>query len=277
MSAPAAEVDWQGPPRQPCPACGRGSRDRALSITRNPDGSAVAHCFRCEFIATTRGDSRPGKAPSRPVAPATKHETLSDYGRDLWRTCRPVSGPGRAYLEARGCVIPPPDGELRYHPALKHPVTAYTGPALVGLVTDATDYRIARTLHRTWVRADGTKAPEADPPRMLLGGHRKAGAVIRLWPDDSVSGGLGIAEGIETALSLAHGFAPVWAAIDAGNLAAFPVLAGVEFLTIAADHAPAGIKAARECATRWRTAGRRVRLVLPDAEGADLNDEAHPA
>ena len=31
MSAPAAEVDWQGPPRQPCPACGPGSRDRTLA------------------------------------------------------------------------------------------------------------------------------------------------------------------------------------------------------------------------------------------------------
>jgi hypothetical protein len=269
-------IDWQGPARQPCPACNKGPRDRALSVTRNPDGSAVAHCFRCEYAETTRGETRPGKAPIRPAA-ATKRETLSDYGRDLWRTCRPVSGAGLAYLQARGCVVPPADGDLRYHPALKHPVTGYTGPALVGLVTDAADGRAWRTLHRTWVRADGTKAPEADPPRMLLGGHRKAGAVCRLWPDDCVNVGLGIGEGIETALSLAHGAAPVWAAIDAGNLADFPVLAGIECLTIAADRDPAGIKAARECATRWRAAGRRVRVVLPDADGADLNDEAHRA
>lgn len=267
-------VDWDGPPRQPCHVCDKGRRDRALSVTINPDGSRVAYCHRCRFTATTRGDSRPGKAPIRPVAAATKHETLSDYGRDLWGDSRPGNGPARAYLEARGCVIPPPDGDLRWHPALKHPITGYTGPALVALLTDAQDYRVRRTLHRTWIRPDGTKPPEADPPRLLLGRHRKAGAVCRLWPDEAVTYGLGIGEGIETALSLAHGITPVWAAIDAGNLAAFPALAGVECLTIGADHDPAGTAAAHACAERWHAAGREVRVVLPDAADADLNDVA---
>ena len=33
---------------------------------------------------------------------------------------------------------------------------------------------------------------------MLCKGHRKAGGVIRLWPDDEVTDGLAVAEGIET-------------------------------------------------------------------------------
>jgi hypothetical protein len=153
---------------------------------------------------------------------------------------------------------------------LKHP-TGYTGAALVALLRDAVD-GTPRTLHRTWVRPDGRKA-DVDPPRLLLGGHRKAGAVCRLWPDEAVTCGLGIAEGIESALSLAWGFKPVWACVDAGNLAALPVLEGVEALTIAGDHDPAGIKAARECAQRWRAAGRDVRIVMPGAPGRDINDE----
>lgn len=272
---PGLAVDWEGPARQPCPACGRGPRDKTLGVTFD-DRGGVAHCFRCGHTETLRDERatvRPG-APKLPRQATERHEVLSDYGRDLWAACRPVSGPALAYLEARGCVIPPPDGDLRWHPALQHPITGYTGPALVALLTDARDYRIRRTLHRTWVRADGTKPHEADPPRLLLGRHRKAGAVCRLWPDEAVTYGLGVGEGIETALSLAHGMQPVWAAIDASNLAAFPVLAGVELLTIAADHDPAGVKAAHACAERWHAAGREARVVLPDAVGADLADVA---
>lgn len=266
-------IDWHGCARQPCPACNRGPSDRALGVTVNPDGSAIARCFRCSFIELRAANTaRPLPRPQKAAQAAQKRETLSEYGRELWAACGAISGPARAYLEARGCVIPPADGHLRWHPELRHP-SGYAGPALVALVTDAVDYRIARTLHRTWVCRDGRKATEANPARLLLGGHRKAGGVIRLWPDDAVTEGLGIAEGIETALSLAHAFTPVWSAIDAGNLAALPVLAGVEHLVIAADRDAAGLAAAEACAARWHRAGRRVRLVLPDADGADLNDE----
>ena len=269
-------IDWHGPARQPCPACGRGGRDKALSVTRNPDGSAVAHCFRCEYVETLRDERRAvvpsGNKPRKPAPQAPQRfEVLSPYGRELWAACKPVSGPARAYLEARGCVLPPDDGDLRWHPALRHPPSGYEGPALVALLTDAVD-GTPRTLHRTWVMPSGHKAP-VDPPRMLLGGHRKAGAVCRLWPDDYVTHGLAIAEGIETALSLAHGMTPVWACIDAGNLAAFPRLPGIECLTVAADFDEAGLGAARACAARWRAVGRTVRMVLPDAFGRDLNDE----
>jgi phage/plasmid primase-like uncharacterized protein len=169
----------------------------------------------------------------------------------------------------------PEDGHLRYHAELKHPPSGAVAPAMVALVTDAvTGEEI--TLHRTWIRGDGTKAP-LDPPRMLLGGHRKAGGVIRLWPDEAVTTALGIAEGIETALSLAHAFRPVWACIDAGNLAAFPMLDGIESLTIAADNDAAGIAAAEACAARWTAAGREVRIVMPEKAGTDLNDLARAA
>ena len=81
---------------------------------------------------------------------------------------------------------------------------------------------------------------------------------------------LGVAEGIETALSLAHAFEPVWSVIDAGNLAALPVLGGVECLLIAADNDLAGIKAANECALRWNKEGVEVRITQQPQN--DLND-----
>lgn len=264
-----SSIDWHGKRRQPCPECARGPRDTALSVTHDERG-AVAHCFRCGYVETMQGAARPGLV-KRPVQAAQRHEVLSPCGHALWEACRPLAGEARAYLEARACVLPPADGDLRWHPDLRHP-SGYSGPAIVALLTDVHD-RTPRTLHRTWVQASGQKA-DVDPPRMLLGGHRKAGAVCRLWHDECVTLGLGVAEGVETALSLAHGFTPVWSAIDAGNLAALPVLEGVESITVAADFDPAGIRAARKCAQRWADAGREARVILPDAFGADLNDMA---
>lgn len=253
-----------------CPACGRGDRDKTLGVTIESDGKGVAHCFRCDFIESyrpDRGARQQAHEPRTKAVAAQKHEVLSDYGRELWSACKPLSGVAVAYLEGRRCVIPPADGDLRWHPELKHP-TGHTGPALVALITDAVTCE-PMSLHRTWVQADGCKA-DINPPRLLLSGHRKQGGVIRLWPDEAVTVGLGIAEGIETALSLAWAYAPVWACIDAGNLAAFPVLRGIEVLTIGADRDAAGSAAAKECATRWANGGAEV-FITRQAEN-DLND-----
>jgi hypothetical protein len=251
-------------------------------------GDTLSHYMQvtgCDFVAAARAlgawsDTEPGAAPARPMPTPPKppaqplHVTLSDYGRQLWADARPLAGEAVAYLQARQCVIPPRDGHLRWHPALKHPPSGTTGPALVALVTDALSGE-PLTMYRGWVQANGRKA-DLDPPRMLLGGHRKAGGVIRLWPDEAVTLGLGVAEGIETALSLAHAFAPVWAAIDAGNLASLPVLGGVESLLIAADNDESGTgqRAANALAQRWADAGREAAIVLPPALGMDLNDLA---
>ena len=254
-----------GDHRLPCPACDRGPRDNALSVTVKPDGGMVAHCFRCGFVGTHRLSE-----PVRRAAPAqpkpSKATVLADWGVGFWHQCLTLSGVAVDYLNARNCVIPPADGDLRWHPAVKHP-SGYTGPALVGLVTDA-HTRKAKSLHRTWINADGTKA--TSPARLPLAGHELRNGVIRLWPDEAVTTGLGVAEGIETALSLAWGHAPVWALIDAGHLAKFPPLAGIESLVIACYNDPAGIAAARACSARW--AERGVEVFVTRQEANDLND-----
>ncbi len=271
-----SEIDWNGPRRQTCPGCGRGPKDRTCGVTLDERGG-VAHCHRCKYVENRFDDEvrlRPGRQIARPPR-IEKHEVLSDYWQRVWNDCRPLSGDGRAYLEARCCVIPPADGDLRYHPSLKHTPSGTAGPALVALVTDfVTGQPIS--MHRTWIRADGSKA-DLDPPRMLIPDHRKAGGVVRLWPDEAVTRGLGIAEGIESALSLAHAFSPVWACIDAGNMAALPVVAGIDSLLIGADNDTAGIAAARSCSANWMAQGREVSVVLPDRHKTDLNDLARAA
>ena len=214
--------------------------------------------------------------PSAPVAPSKRdqHVTLAADWLKFWDTLTPPTGAARKYLDARDCTIPPIDGDLRCTESLRHP-SGYDGPALVALVTDA-GTRQPLTLHRTWVNPDGTKAA-IDKPRLLLRKHRVAGGVIRLWPDEAVTTGLAIAEGIETALTLAAAFTPAWSLIDAGNFGKFAVLDGIESLLIAADNDPAGQRAAEQCALRWQAAGREVRIVQSPVPGEDLNDYARRA
>lgn len=234
-------------------------------------GFGIMHCFRCEHkeIRKPEGSSTFQQSTDKPQyrPQAKRHTTLSDWGHSIWSQCQPISGVAQTYLNHRNCVTPPKDGHLRWHSDLKHTPSDYRGAALVGLVTDALT-REPLSLHRTWITATG-KA-NVTPPRLLLANHSLANGVIRLWPDEYVTLGLAIAEGIETGLSLAHGFAPVWATIDANHLAKFPVVPSVEALLIARDNDSAGIKAAKQCAARWVAAGREVRVTNQDKN--DLND-----
>ncbi len=265
-----------GEHRLTCPECGRGPKDRTMGVTVTHEG-AVAHCFRCnhvEHYRDRRSTCRPGKAVICPVE-SQKRETLSSDGRRFWDTCKVISGPARAYLERRHCVIPPEDGDLRWHPALRHP-DGYIGPALVGLITNVLT-REPMSLHRTWLLADGSDKANVNEPKRVLPGHRKQGGCIRLWPDEAITTSLSVAEGIESVLSLAHAHPPAWSLVDANNLAGFHVLPGIEDLVIGVDRDPAGLDAVRRCGARWHAAGVRVQVADPKKDGADLNDIAKEA
>jgi putative DNA primase/helicase len=129
--------------------------------------------------------------------------------------------------------------------------------AVVVLMTDAiTNQPVG--VHRTFLKADATKnTDQGQKGKKMLG---KQG-VIRLSPEEIVTHGLGITEGIEDALAvLISGWSPVWAATSAGAIKTFPVLPGIEALTIFQDDNAAGSDAAEACAQRWHDAGREVFL-----------------
>jgi hypothetical protein len=109
---------------------------------------------------------------------------------------------------------------------------------------------------------------------MVLGAA--AGGVVMLSPDSEVETGLGIAEGIESALAglKRRPSLPTWAALSAGGIRTFPVLSGVEALVIYADNDAPGLEAARACAARWAAAGRFAEVIWPRAAGADMADLA---
>ena len=246
--------------RAPCPRCDRGPRDTALAITTDERGT-VSYCHRCGYTA-----HEPHRVPVSIVTPSEPLD-WSARAQAIWDRTQPLRGSlGEVYLRHRGCAMPPADGDLRYLPPTdRHP------PSLCARVTDALTVR-PLTLHITRLAADGRGKAGTGRDKLLLTGHRKRGGCIRLWPDEAVTHGLAIAEGIESALAAAHAYTPVWAAIDAGNLAALPVLGGIETLVLVADHDDAGIRAAHECARRWSAAGREVRIAVPSTPGADAAD-----
>lgn len=255
--------------RAPCPQCDRGPRDTALAITTDERGT-VSYCHRCGYVEYTAAERRIVR--DAPIRTTQRTEPLdwSTRAESIWRRTQPLRGTlGEVYLQRRGCALPPRDSHLRYLPGDdRYP------PSLCAAVTDITTAKPI-SLHFTRLASDGKGKAGTDRDKLLLAGHRKRGGCIRLFPDEAVTYGLAIAEGIESALSAAHAYTPVWSCIDAGNLAAFPVLAGIESLVIFHDADERGIEAAAECAARWSAAQKEVLLVSPSTAQTDINDEVN--
>jgi putative DNA primase/helicase len=262
--------------RGPCPDpnCTKGSRDKAAVFTEL-DSGILWYCHRCESNGWD-GDVVHGKRDRIADTRRKIGDGLSDYFSDLWRDCRPITDDCIAgqYLCARACTMPPEGSNVRWHPRVKHTPSGYEGAALVALISCAKT-NAPMSIHRTWIKPDGHKA-SVEPAKMYAHGYPIAGGVIRIYPDDTVNTGLALAEGLETALSVAHVHTPVWATGDAGNLKRFPVLDGIECLTIYADNdaSGTGLDAAHACAERWFHAGTEVYVVTPPAVGTDWCDVA---
>ncbi len=209
--------------------------------------------------------SRPPLSMSQPQANRLRNVEIAHCIHDESIPARGTLA--ERYLAGRGLAVA---NALRFHPAC--PFGRERLPAMVAAMVDIHDDAF-RGIHRTPLSPDGGKA---DIGRKMLG--PSAGAVVKLSRDEDVITALAIGEGIETALSLpmlpeCFGL-PVWACLSAGNLAAFPVLAGVEVLWIAVDKDPSGEgeRAAKAVVDRWTDAGREVFTIVPTALKSDVND-----
>jgi hypothetical protein len=212
------------------------------------------------------GEVPAGPAPQQPARPRSD-------GAKIWRAAVPIGGTlAEAYLRRRGLDYADPDGRaLRFHlrcpfgPGVMH-------PCMVGLYRSVTDNRPVG-IHRTALDPRGHKIGRRSMGRVGAG-------AIKLSDDTEVMLGLAIGEGVETVLAAMQlGFRPAWAVGAAGGVRAFPVLAGIECLTILVDHdgaddqgRQAGPDAALECSARWTAAGREVWRVTPRRQGADMAD-----
>jgi len=262
------------------PGPNHSARDRSLSVRvswQAPDGFLVFSHAGDDFAAC-RDHVRaklglPQLAPTRrdaPVAPApSDHASRIARAAALWADgLDPHGTVVERYLASRGLELPQGADALRYHPRCpwrdQDRAETIRVPAMVACM-QAIDGDAITGVHRTRLTDAGVKLG-----RRMLG--IAAGSAIKLDPDTDVTDGLAIGEGIETCLAARKlGFRPVWAMASAGAVAGFPVLPGVEALTLLAENDPASDRAIGQCAERWHAAGREVMIVTPTI-GSDLND-----
>lgn len=260
------------------PGPGHSKRDRSLSVTFDdsaPDGFLV-HSFAGDRFEDCRDhvkrllgiDGTRDSVPARREREVTRHNAADASALAIWKETVAIGGTlAEQYLATRKLRLFDGAQDLRFHPSC--PFGTDRHPCMVALFRDIhTDE--PKAIHRTALTAIGGKIG-----RKMLG--PKSGAAIKLSAHDQVESGLTIAEGIETALAAAaFGFRPIWAVGDAGGIEKFPVLAGVDALTIIVDNDASltGQGAAETCSKRWTDAGREVLRVLPNATGADIADLA---
>jgi hypothetical protein len=156
---------------------------------------------------------------------------------------------------------------IRYHPHLWHADSRQYLPAMLALyrrIDDDTPVAI----HRTFIGPDGRRVGD----RKMLG--PVGGAAIKLDADEDVTLGLFIGEGLETCLAARQmGLNPAWATGSVGAIAAFPVLPGVDALTVLGEIDPhdTNLRAAHAVERRWRAADREVFYTISQF-GKDMND-----
>lgn len=141
-------------------------------------------------------------------------------------------------------------------------------PMMVATVVDRFGDAIA--MHRTFLTADGHKAPVPEAKRSL--GKLPDGIAVRLAKATDV---VGIAEGIETALAaMAMHRIPVWAALNAGRLQTWWPPESVTQVVVFgdADQNYVGQAAAFTLGSRLEAKKIATQVMIPDQIGQDWND-----
>lgn len=277
----------------PCPICGGKDRWRF----DDKDGRGTWFCSRCgagdgfrlimlhqrcnfpEVIKMV--ESVIGSARIEPPRDRICEDAARERANRMWRECQPIGEIVTRYLASRRL-----DGRtwqgLRSHPALEYGREGPTYPAMVAMVHDAAGK--PATLHRTYLRADGTGKADVPAPRRTSHGLTiPKGAAIRLA---AVETRMGIAEGIETAMAATILFGlPVWCALNAGNLSAWNPPDGIDEVVIFADKDRnfVGQSAAYHLAERLAKRGLKISVKCPIISGSDwadvlaLGNALHPA
>ena len=212
----------------------------------------------------------------KPPAVEPKPQPDPDKLRWLLKRLLPIEGTVvETYLtNVRGVDLPPESHHLRYLPA-KPP--KYPWPCMVGVVSDFADPGRVLDLHMTLLAKDGLSKAPIEITKRTLKNFSPTGGVVRLCDDADVTLRLGVAEGIEKALSITTSHRRdldrtehVWSALNAGNMGALPVVPGIGTLAVYGDKNPAGRKAVAELKQRWLDAGREVETHFP--LGADWDE-----
>lgn len=265
----------------PCPVCGGADRFRF----DDKDQRGTFYCNACgagdgfkllqlvhgwDFGRTAREvEGQVGVAPVETAKDRIDPAVVRKSMNNLWRAAHPLDHVDacRLWWISRVGIVPQ-CADLRGVDELFHPPSKRRFPGMIALVRDASG--AVCNMHRTWLTSAGAKAP-VEANRMLMPLELPAGSAIRLSEHD---GRLGVAEGLETAVAASHLFErPVWAVINAQNMAKWSPPSGVE-VTVYADNDRgfAGAASAYGLARSLATKRVPVSVEMPATIGEDWND-----
>lgn len=261
-------VEFLNGKHQPCVIC--GGKDRARFDDKEGAGSWI--CSQCgagdgialvmklngwDFkTAAERIEGLIGSVEPKPIKPKPDADQSLSAMRGAWNSAGPMAEAVRSYLIGRG-LDPSAVRDVRQS---RH--------EMVAMVRDLNG--AGCQIHRTLLTAEGEKA-DVEQVRLFMPGPIAKGAAVRLMTH---SFELGIAEGIETALSAAILFnVPCWAALNAAMLRQWEPPPDVTHVGVFGDNDAnfTGQAAAYELA-RKLSAKVGVWVEIPKDEGEDWND-----
>lgn len=269
--------DWQGDGMFVCNQCGAGDGLRLIELYNRWDFNRTL-----QSVAQYMG-ILPGFAPRMPQKPVQQEPEKPDDKKRrniqrLWRSSVPAKAGDLVdnYLRSRGIVLDVLPEVLRLSPSTWCKLgddDVQLIPAMVARVDNPKGELIC--VHRTYLSADGNGKAAIEKPKRLMPVAATGdiiGGAIRLFPACQT---LGLAEGIETALS-AHMLTtlPVWATISAGGLASVVLPPQVKHVVIFADNDRNGKSklCAMQLADRLKQEGRTGQIRIPPMTGEDWND-----
>lgn len=251
-----------------CPAH-QNTKTPALSIRQGKGDRLLLYCHAgCSFGKIMESLSC-GIAPT--IESSTRDNSLqidrnSNFARVIWESSFSIRGTlAEVYLNSRGISNICSDA-LRFSPACKHS-SGVTFPALIAKVEGGEGFAV----HRTYLRKDGSAKADVSPNKMMLGRCQRG--AVRL--SNNENGPLVVAEGIETALSLACGLLQrpmrVWASLSTSGMKTLNLPRSPSKLIIAPDGDIAGTSASFELGQRASRDGWVVEIFAPPS-GDDWND-----
>ena len=198
----------------------------------------------------------------------TKTRKPSAAALRIWSEAEALrASPAKAYLESRGILAA--SSALRFHPRTPLGPKGRTRflPAMIAAVS-LDEGPVA--IHRTFLSNEACTKAGFDKPKRALGSLGEA--AVRLFAP--ASGRLGLAEGIESALSAyALTGIPVWATLGNERFGLVSVPESVTELHLFVDHDAGGELAASRGLAAYALAERTIHIRKPSSRGTDWNDE----
>jgi putative DNA primase/helicase len=267
---------WRGR----CPACGYAKPTLEVALERDCIAVSCTACGDVAGIAAILG------IPNELVTSPSAQPSKMARAINAWRNAIPATGTlVESYLQRRGITCPPPTS-IRFLPRQRNWSDGGTYPTMISLVQRVpgdedpgtphnSPLLIETGAHFTFLQGGGSGEPvrkaETHHSKLTLGQLRHGG--VWLTRLEEIGEQLAVAEGIETALSVAQlTKLPTVAALNAAGMRSLRWPAQVRRLWIAADNDEAGLAAAKALLERALRVGLQAQIKIPTRGKNDFND-----